>query len=349
MNTLTKHLEVKILIVDDQDENLFLLQTILSQIGYKVDTLNDSLEAMECLILNKYDLIILDVLMPNIDGFTLCKMIKGDKNLHNIPVMFISSLEQEKDIVKAFEVGAADYITKPIKKLEVIARVDNQLKYKMKYNSLASTMEFAFHELQTPINVIYNDIFLLEEKFGHTKNHTRINVALTILESIYMDLYYTIKKDDVFKNIEEIDFTALVETYLGYFETLKSNQNIQIRKKYSEVLKPLRCSKIALERLVSNTISNSLKYSKEGAEVIVEVATKEDKLFYKISNETDSKTDFNQFFKSGYKDLKNIQGLGIGLDIVRQIINDFKIDVNVVRDDKVLSFEFIIPSVDEVV
>lgn len=343
MNTLTKHLEAKILIVDDQEENLFLLQTILSQIGCEVDTLNNPLEAMEYLRSNKYDLIILDILMPHIDGFALCEMIKNDKNLQKIPVMFISSLEQEKDIVKAFEVGAADYITKPIKKFEVIARVDNQLKYKMKYNSLASTMEFAFHELQTPINVIYNDIFLLEERFGATKNHMRINVALKILESIYMDLYYTIKKDDVFKNIEEIDFVTIVETYLEYFETLKSNQNIQIQKKYQNSIKPLRCSKIALERVVSNTISNSLKYSKEGGVVRVEIATKEDRLLYKISNETDSKTDFNQFFKSGYKDLKNIQGLGIGLDIVRQIVDDFKIDVDVIKEDEVLTFVFSIP------
>ena len=345
MNTLTKHLEANILIVDDQDENLFLLQTILSQIGCEIDTLNDATLAIEQMMSHRYDLIILDILMPNLDGFALCEMIKSDKNLQNIPVMFISSLEHEKDIVKAFEVGAVDYITKPIKKLEVIARVENQLKYKMKYSSLASTMEFAFHELQTPINVIYNDIFLLEEKFGSTQNHKRINVALKILESIYMDLYYSIKKDELFENIEALDFKEIVKTYLEYFEALKSNKNIQVQTAYDLDLPPLICSKIAINRLVSNTISNSLKYSKDGGAVIIEVQRKGDTISYKISNETDAKTDFNQFFQSGYKDLKAIQGLGIGLDIVRQIISDFKIDVNVKRDGKLLSFEYKIPIV----
>lgn len=343
MNTNTKHLEAKILIVDDQDENLFLLQSILGKIGCEVDTLNDSLEAIEYLKSNDFDLIILDILMPSLDGFELCKMIKMDKNLQNIPVMFISSLEHEKDIVKAFEVGAVDYITKPIKKLEVIARVENQLKYKMKYSALTSIMEFAFHELQTPINIIYNDIFLLEEKFGSTPSHKRINVALKILESIYLDLYYDIKKDDVFKSVETFSLQAVVENYLDYFEISRANKSINVIKDFDKNLPRICSSKIAVERLVSNTVSNSFKYSFEQSDVMVELKQKGDKVLYKISNYTDNLTNFDLFFKSGYKDIKNIQGLGIGLDIVRQIVNDYNIDIAVKKEDKLLSFEFLIP------
>lgn len=338
-----KNLNANILIVDDQDENLFLLDLILSKIGCFVETINDSREALDTLVQKEFDLIILDVLMPYIDGFELCTMIKEDKNLQNIPVMFISSLEDEKDIVKAFEVGAVDYITKPIKKLEVIARVENQLKYKMKYSNLSATMQFAFHELQTPINVIYNDNTLIEEKFGHTKSNERIDIALKILQSIYLDLYYTVKKDEFTQTDKKVALSEIIETYTEYFELAKIDKKQQIITNVENV-PMVSVPEIALSRLVSNTISNSIKYSPTNSIIEINVKSMENKILYQISNETTHQTDFNLFFKSGYKDLENVKGLGIGLEIIRQICLDFKIEVDVLKKDKRVTFSFLIPS-----
>jgi two-component system sensor histidine kinase/response regulator len=343
MNTTMKNLNANILIVDDQDENLFLLEFILSQIGCSVETINDSRKTLDTLVQKEFDLIILDVLMPYIDGFELCTMIKEDKNLQNIPVMFISSLEDEKDIVKAFEVGAVDYITKPIKKLEVIARVENQLKYKMKYSNLSATMQFAFHELQTPINVIYNDNTLIEEKFGHTKSNERIDIALKILQSIYLDLYYTVKKDEFTQTDKKVALSEIIETYTEYFELAKIDKKQQIITNVENV-PMVSVPEIALSRLVSNTISNSIKYSPTNSIIEINVKSMENKILYQISNETTHQTDFNLFFKSGYKDLENVKGLGIGLEIIRQICLDFKIEVDVLKKDKRVTFSFLIPS-----
>lgn len=342
MNIPIKNLNANILIVDDQDENLFLLDLILSKIGCSIETINDSRKTLDTLVQKEFDLIILDVVMPYINGFELCTMIKKDKNLQNIPVMFISSLEDEKDIVKAFEVGAVDYITKPIKKLEVIARVENQLRYKMKYSNLSATMQFAFHELQTPINVIYNDNTLLEEKFGHTKSNERIDIALKILQSIYLDLYYTVKKDEFIETNKKVVLSKIIDTYIEYFELAKTDKNQQIIKKI-ETVPVLFLSEIAISRLVSNTISNSIKYSPKNSMIEINVKSIENKILYQISNETIHQTDFNLFFKSGYKDLENVKGLGIGLEIIRQICLDCKIEVEVMQKESMITFSFLIP------
>lgn len=342
MSTPIKRLYANILIVDDQDENLFLLDSILSKIGCYVETINDSRDTLNALVHKEFDLIILDVMMPYIDGFELCAMIKQDKNLQNIPVMFISSLEDEKDIVKAFEVGAVDYITKPIKKLEVIARVENQLRYKMKYSNLSATMQFAFHELQTPINIIYNDNTLLEEKFGPTKSNERIDIALKILQSIYSDLYYTVKKDELTQTNKKVELPKIIDTYIEYFELMRRDKNQQIIKNIEDV-PPLYLSEVAISRLVSNTISNSIKYSPKDSTIEIHIAKNGDTILYTISNQITHQTDFNLFFKSGYKDLENVKGLGIGLEIIRQICLDFKIEVDVVQQDTIIVFSFVIP------
>ena len=343
MNTTIKNLNANILIVDDQDENLFLLNSILSKIGCNVNTINDSREALNLLVHKEFDLIILDIMMPYINGFELCMMIKKDKNLQHIPVMFISSLEDEKDIVKAFEVGATDYITKPIKKLEVLARVENQLRYKMKYSNLRATMQFAFHELQTPINIIYNDNTLLEEFFGHTKSNERIDIALKILQSIYLDLYYTVQKDELEGiNTKKVVLSKIIDTYIEYFELSRVDKNQQIIKNI-EIVPILFLPEIAISRLISNTISNSIKYSPKNSAIQINLKPIENKILYEISNETTHQTDFNLFFKSGYKDLENVKGLGIGLEIIRQVCLDFKIEVTVIQKDGIITFSFLIP------
>jgi DNA-binding response OmpR family regulator len=344
MNTHIKKLNANILIVDDQDENLFLLESILSKIGCNIETLNDPSQTIELLIQKEFDLILLDILMPNINGFELCKMIKEDQNLQNIPIMFISSLEEEKDIVKAFEVGAVDYITKPIKMLEVIARVENQLRYKMKYSHLSTTMQFAFHELQTPINVIYNDNIILEEQFGYTKSNERINIALKILESIYSDLYYTVQRDEFKKSSQTTSLPQVIDNYIEYFELMINNKNQKIIKKI-EPITDINVPKTVISRLVSNTISNSIKYSPKNSIIEITITNKDQKIIYQISNETTHRTDFTYFFKSGYKDLNNVKGLGIGLEIIRQICLDYNIKIDVVQKDSFITFSFIIPSV----
>ncbi|MEW6491122.1 MAG: PAS domain S-box protein [Cyanobacteriota bacterium] len=117
-----------ILIVDDNPANLSLLSKILSDAGYKVRAAISSKIALKAVELSLPDLILLDILMPDMDGYQVCERLKSSPTYKNIPIIFISALNEVIDKVKAFSVGGVDYITKPFQAEEVLARVENQLR-----------------------------------------------------------------------------------------------------------------------------------------------------------------------------------------------------------------------------
>lgn len=116
-----------ILIVDDTPANLAFLSDALDQVGYKVLVAIDGYSAINQLKLIVPDLILLDVIMPGIDGFETCRRLKDHDGTRNIPIIFMTALDGAMDIVKGFDVGAIDYVTKPICNEEVLARIATRL------------------------------------------------------------------------------------------------------------------------------------------------------------------------------------------------------------------------------
>ncbi|NEQ27088.1 MAG: response regulator, partial [Microcoleus sp. SIO2G3] len=116
-----------ILIVDDTLENLQLLSNTLSNQGYKVRGAAKGQMAIRTARSSPPDLILLDIKMPEMDGYEVCERLKADEQTRNIPVIFISALDEVIDKVRAFQVGGVDYITKPFHVEEVLARIEHQL------------------------------------------------------------------------------------------------------------------------------------------------------------------------------------------------------------------------------
>ncbi|MDB9314421.1 diguanylate cyclase [Spirulina sp. CS-785/01] len=117
-----------ILIVDDTPNNLRLLSTLLQRQGYEVRSVLNGLMALKAAHSAPPDLILLDISMPEMNGYEVCQHLKASKLTREIPVIFISAYNEAMDKVKAFEVGGVDYIAKPFQWAEVLARVENQLK-----------------------------------------------------------------------------------------------------------------------------------------------------------------------------------------------------------------------------
>lgn len=116
-----------ILVVDDKPDNLRLLTFLLSKNGYKVQQATSGQMAIEAVQSHPPDLILLDILMPNMNGYEVCSQLKALASTADIPVIFLSALSDVFDKVKAFEVGGVDYITKPFHLQEILARVENHL------------------------------------------------------------------------------------------------------------------------------------------------------------------------------------------------------------------------------
>ncbi len=126
-NKYERNLQENILIVDDLPENVRLLSSLLKDRGYGVSSATDGKVALESIKTECPDLILLDIMLPAMDGYQVCRILKSQPETRHIPIIFLSGLDSELDKVEAFKVGGADYITKPFFVEEVIFRVEAQL------------------------------------------------------------------------------------------------------------------------------------------------------------------------------------------------------------------------------
>jgi CheY-like chemotaxis protein/PAS domain-containing protein len=137
MNNHSRHdFRPDILVVDDTRENLLLLATMLSDSGYKVRKAINGTLALGAVEMANPDLILLDIHMPDMNGYEVCKRLKSDPKAADIPVIFISALNEVLDKVKAFEVGGIDYVTKPFEMQEVLVRVRTHLTISLQQKQL---------------------------------------------------------------------------------------------------------------------------------------------------------------------------------------------------------------------
>jgi len=121
---------ITILVVDDNQENLKVVSNFLKDKGYQIALALNGESALKVLENYKTDLILLDIMMPGMDGFEVCQQIKEKEKLKDIPIIFLTAKVDTDDIVKGFQLGGVDYITKPFRKEELYARVNNHIQLK---------------------------------------------------------------------------------------------------------------------------------------------------------------------------------------------------------------------------
>ena len=211
-----------ILIVDDNVNNLKVLSEILNVAGFEISVALDGESAIEQINYSPPDLILLDVMMPKIDGYQTCQLIKANPDYWEIPIIFLTALLGTEDKVKGFALGAVDYITKPFHKEEILARVRVQLKLRQltktlesqnimlknaleqekKLNELKSRfVTMASHEFRTPLASILSSAELLEHyshKWSEDKklNHLhRIQASVKHMTELLNDVLLLGKAD----------------------------------------------------------------------------------------------------------------------------------------------------------
>jgi len=146
---------LSVLIVDDIPENLRLLSAIISAEGYAVILASSGFEAMKIVKSKSISIILLDIRMPEMDGFELCRLLKADPQVQDIPVIFISAYDDEQSILTGFQVGGVDFISKPFRKVEILARLRNHLRLAGKRIQLMHQkieLEDINQKLQTEVN-----------------------------------------------------------------------------------------------------------------------------------------------------------------------------------------------------
>ncbi len=131
-----------VLVVDDNQQNLELLQAYLEDMDCQAVPARDGLEALEIVAKEPPDLILLDVMMPKMSGFEVCKRIKNDPKTSDIPVIMVTALNEFGDIERAIDSGTDDFLSKPVNKLELLTRIKTMLKLKHLSDKLERTLAY---------------------------------------------------------------------------------------------------------------------------------------------------------------------------------------------------------------
>lgn len=278
-----------ILIVDDVPENLSLLVNLLSNYGYQVRPANNGNFAMSSAVLSPPDLILLDIKMPLTDGFVVCETLKADERTKNVPVIFISALNQPLDKVRAFKAGGVDYISKPFQPDEVLARVNAHIRLKKLQESLEkqnkkleSEMELRervehimVHNLKNSLSVIQAYPKVIEHQGDLTnlqkKSLEQIKSAGSVMSRIIhstLDLL-KIEQGEYELELECIDLLKVLETIRVELTQLMTEKNLSIEfvfdpadSKFDDTF-PMWGEELLCYNIFSNLIRNAVEASSE--------------------------------------------------------------------------------------
>ena len=181
-----------ILLVDDNPQNLQVLGKLLQEEKYKIEFALNGESALGWLKNKQFDLILLDLHMPGMNGFEVCKRIRSDKTIQEIPVIFLSAESERESILKGFEVGAQDYVTKPFDSRELLARVKTQLDLKSKTENLEKVNEWLGRKIDNwlktsvgkPVVREIHDLSAKMIEFDRNQSYVMKDICLELSTSI---------------------------------------------------------------------------------------------------------------------------------------------------------------------
>ncbi|WP_231425593.1 MULTISPECIES: hybrid sensor histidine kinase/response regulator [Pedobacter] len=369
-----------ILIVDDRPENLISLQKVLQAHNFEVDTASSGEEALKKVLKNNYVLIILDVQMPDMDGFEVAEAISGFSKAKDTAIIFLSAVNTElKFITKGYLSGGLDYIIKPVDinilllKIKTFYRIYEQSrKLNEVQEELLKEIEFrkqaeqkkdefisiASHELKTPLTSVKGYIQLLQRSMNKdnkemAQNHLeKASIQLEKLNELIVDLLdiSKIESGKMKFNMQSFCADNMVNNAIEMLQ--QSNSDFKITK-LGKTSENIFGDEMRLEQVVINFITNAIKYAPGTNQVNVTINIKDGKLYLAvkdfgigISSEQQDKI-FDKFYRVE-ENSHRFNGLGIGLYICAEIIKRHggTIGVNSVPDEG-SEFYFIIPITEE--
>lgn len=293
MNMEINPSEYKILIVDDVMSNVLLLKVLLTNEKFAIATASNGRQALEQVEKENPDLVLLDVMMPDMSGFEVAQHLKSNPNTADIPIIFLTALNSTADIVKGFQVGANDFISKPFNKEELIIRVTHQISLVAAKRLILSKTEelqrtiagrdklysVIAHDLRSPmgsIKMVLNMLILNlpSEKIG-AEMYELLTMANQTTEDVFSFLDNLLKwtKSQIGKlNVvyQDVDLVEVTDGVIEIFSMVASLKKIRIREMKPEKMM-VNADIDMLKTVVRNLLSNAIKFSKENSEVLVKM------------------------------------------------------------------------------
>ncbi|MEJ5245003.1 MAG: hybrid sensor histidine kinase/response regulator [Bacteroidota bacterium] len=336
-----------VLIVDDVPENLQVLGNVLLQKGLDVGFATNGEEALEAVQYSKPDLILLDIMMPGISGITVCQKLKSNPETQDIPVIFLTAKTQPEDIIKGFEVGAVDYVTKPFNSGELLARVMTQLELKKSRDLIAKQIEelmelnatkdkffsIIAHDLRGPFSGLLGLTDLLSQE-GESMNQEEIIDLIKKMHHTLKNQYSLLENLLQWASIQTQRLRPqpikvnLLRTAKDVISLLQANADKKDIEIINEILPEhnVFVDKQMITSVIHNLLTNAIKFSFEGGKIIFESVYAENGILLKvidngvgIPDEVKSKL-FKIDKHHSTLGTKNEKGSGLGLILCKEMV-----------------------------
>lgn len=345
-----------ILIVDDQPRNLQLLGNALFRNGYDVAMAGSGSEALEIIDDSPPDLVLLDVMMPGMDGLEVCRRIKAMEELKDLAVIFVTAKTQKEDLLEGFDAGAVDYITKPIQIAEVLARVHSQVSLKIARDELRKSnnalskvignqqkfLSLLSHDVRAPlygVDHLLQDC--LDDPEGNSKEEILEMIQLCKNSSGQLIQFFedvlTWAKNEVEGRLEEPKLFSVEEAVHSVIALLNS---LMVRKniKPAIFLEPnltLLAPENSFQTVLRNLLSNAIKYSKQGEEIEIKATKVEDNVCVLVRDHGVgmSPEQIKGLFDAGKRQTtlgtNKEKGFGMGLVLCESLVKGMGGDISV--------------------
>jgi len=350
---MEENIKIRILIVDDDSTSRYILTKSLSVVGYEIKEAAYGKEALKKAEVEKPNLIILDVNLPDINGYEVCKELKINPLTKFIPILFISSYyTKNEDWVNGLECGADNYLIKPIDPHVLIAIVksmlgiqstENKLRIALKVAEEANNIKTQFlanisHELKTPINVIVSalqmtnivieDIEILDIKKKLYKYNGMMKQNSYRLIRLINNLIDITKIDSGFMNMQmgNVDIIKIVEDITLSVASFVESKKIELIFDTDVEEKIIACDQDKIEAIMFNLLSNAVKFTNENGKIIVNMFDGEDYIVISVKDtgigiaEENKEKIFKRFLQLDDISHRNSEGSGIGLSLVKSLI-----------------------------
>jgi len=307
----SKNANPKVLIVDDNKENIDLIAYFLKPQNYELITAVDGIEALEKVESGQPDIILLDIMLPKMDGFQVCERLKKNKDTRAIPIIMITALKELKDKIRSLEVGADDFISKPFENVELLTRVKSLLRIKAYHDEAEANAKeleeknrallrmdqfkeelnhLIIHDMKNPLFVIQGNLQMMEMGLGDAmpdvvkKYLGRIDRSTQNLLRMVLNLIdvFKIEDGDMELKLELANLNDLVEKSFEKIWDYPENANKEVQKNLSKELKLLQLDTSVMERVFDNLINFSLANVDKDGKVEISTYLKNDVIYFTI-------------------------------------------------------------------
>ncbi len=290
MNNMDREKKPLILVAEDIPKNMEVVCNILRREEYRLAMAGNGKQALEMIPEVQPDLVLLDIMMPEMDGFEVCKHLKKDPETKDIPVIFLTAKVETADLVKGFEIGAVDYVTKPFKAAELLSRVKTHLELKLSREALIelnATKDKFFsiiaHDLRNPLQtlllsaeLLYKNYITFDEARRKKYIHGFYNNSRQISDLLENLLAWARSQRGLLDiKPEKIDIGQLADECIDLLKANAQKKKIALSARIKDGIFTF-ADKNMIRTVMRNLISNAVKFTHPGGKVKVTASTSAD-------------------------------------------------------------------------